>query len=234
MGFCPERDSIKPIQPTRSSPPSQFGCRGWMGCCCRGRQRMRERGRLTATLLTGVILLTSGCTTLREWLSNGFKVGPNYHEPLAAVAPNWLQADDPRLQSTAPVLCDWWATFNDAKLNSLIEIAYRENLDLQKASYRIVEAHANRNMVAGQLFPQRQSAVGTYVHGQISENLQQGAFPPHFNLWLYGPAVSWELDLWGKFRRAREAADAELDSSIDNYHDVLVLLLADVASNYIQ
>ena len=49
---------------------------------------MRERGRLTAMLVTAVMLLTSGCTTLREWLSNGLKVGPNYHEPQAAVAPN--------------------------------------------------------------------------------------------------------------------------------------------------
>jgi NodT family efflux transporter outer membrane factor (OMF) lipoprotein len=195
---------------------------------------MQGRGNLAAALMTAVMLLASGCTTLGEWLNNGCKVGPSYREPPAAVAPNWLQAEDPRLQSTAPVLCDWWAAFNDPKLSSLIEIAYRENLDLQKAAYRIVEAHANRNMVAGELFPQRQGVLGAYVHGQISETLQQGAFPQLFNLWLNGPAISWELDLWGKFRRAREAADAELDASIDNYHDVLVLLLADVATNYIQ
>lgn len=195
---------------------------------------MSRSGKLTSTLLTAAILLVSGCANLKEWWQNGFEVGPEYCEPPASVAPNWLQADDPRLQSTVPVLCDWWATFDDPKLNSLIETAYRENLDLQKAAYRIVEAHANRNMVAGQLFPQRQNAVGTYVHGQISENLDQGAFPNVFNLWLDGLAVSWELDIWGKFRRARESADAELDASIDTYHDVLVLLLADVATNYIQ
>src|SRR5437899_3063819 len=160
-----------------------------MGSGCRGRLRMRKPGKMAATLLAASILLASGCTTLREWWQNGFEVGPNHYEPPAPVAPNWFQADDPRLQSTVPVLCDWWATFDDPKLNSLIETAYRENLDLQKAACRIVEAHANRNMVAGQLFPQQQNAVGTYVHGQISQNLSQGAFPNLFNVWLDGLAV---------------------------------------------
>jgi NodT family efflux transporter outer membrane factor (OMF) lipoprotein len=189
---------------------------------------------MASMLLIAAILLASGCTSLREWCDNGFKVGPEYSEAPAPVAPNWLEADDPQLESTTPVLRDWWTTFDDPQLNALIETAYEANLDLQKAAFRIVEAHANRNMVAGQLFPQQQTAFGTYVHGQISENLQQGAFPNVFNVWLDGLALSWELDLWGKFRRAREAADAELDASVDNYHDVLVLLLADVATNYIQ
>ena len=49
-----------------------------------------------------------------------------------------------------------------------------------------------------------------------------------------GFTASWELDFWGRYRRAIEAADAELDASVENYDDVLVVLLSDVASNYVQ
>lgn len=195
---------------------------------------MRKRGKLASALLGAAVLSAAGCTTLREWWQNGLKVGPNHQQPMAAVAPQWLQSDDPRVQSGTPVPCAWWTAFDDPKLDWLIDKAYRENLDLQQAAYRIVEARANRNMVAGQLFPQRQEFVGAFAHGQISDNVTQGAFPNLFNLWFDGFAVTWEFDLWGKIRRAREAADATLDASVDSYNDVLVLLLADVATNYIQ
>src|SRR5262249_31742361 len=55
-----------------------------------------------------------------------------------------------------------------------------------------------------------------------------------FTDWNVGFNMNWELDLWGRFRRGIEAADAELEASIDNYDDVRVVLLADVAANYVQ
>jgi NodT family efflux transporter outer membrane factor (OMF) lipoprotein len=58
--------------------------------------------------------------------------------------------------------------------------------------------------------------------------------PRSFSLWTLGTQLAWELDFWGRFRRAVEAADAELDASVENYDDVLVILLSDVASTYVE
>lgn len=188
-------------------------------------------------LLTGpllVCLFGCGCTTLGQWWTNGLKVGPNYDLPPAPVAPSWTQSADKRVQSSEEELCAWWGVFHDPELDSLIDTAYQQNLDLKKAAQRILEAKYSRNRTAGDLFPQSQKDVGGYIHGQISKNLTQGAFPNLFDLHYEGLAASWEIDLWGKYRRALESANADLDAADENYKDVLVILLGDVATNYVR
>jgi len=65
-----------------------------------------------------------GCTPLREFVDNGFKVGPNYRRPPAPLAPAWIDAADPRVRSTVPANWDWWSAFNDPVLNDLVRTAY--------------------------------------------------------------------------------------------------------------
>ena len=135
-----------------------------------------------------------------------------------------------RAGSTTPA---WWQTFNDPVLDSLVASAYQQNLSLRVAGLRILEARAQRAIAAGELFPQAQQAFGDYSRIGLSKNGPSGASPNRFfSEWTLGASLAWELDFWGRFRRAIEAADANLDASVENYDDVLVLLLSDVAQSY--
>ncbi len=184
-------------------------------------------------LLVLLLLSTTGCTGLREYVANGFKVGPNYCRPAAQVADQWLDADDPTLDTTQIHDAAWWRTFNDPVLDSLITSARQQNLTLRVAGLRILEARAQRGVVAGELFPQWQEAFGDYTRTGLSKNGPSRAAPDRFfDDWRLGASLSWELDFWGRFRRAIEAADASLDAAIENYDHVLVLLLSDVAQSY--
>jgi len=180
-------------------------------------------------------LSQSGCTGLREYVQNGFKVGPNYCRPPARVAERWIDADDKlhRVKSESDDLGQWWTVFKDPVvqsedpvLNHLIFTAYRQNLTLRQAGFRILEARAQLGIARGTFFPQLQDAVGSYRREGINQNF--------FDQWNFGFNLAWELDFWGRFRRAIEAADDQLDASIEDYDFVLVTLLGDVATNYVQ
>ncbi|MEN6367782.1 MAG: efflux transporter outer membrane subunit [Thermoguttaceae bacterium] len=186
-------------------------------------------------VLLVIFLLTfsSGCTTCREYFANGFKVGPNYCRPAASVADQWLDGGTPAINGGQIQNAAWWQAFNDPILDSLISSAYQQNLSLRVAGLRILEARAQRAIVAGELFPQNQAAFGDYSRIGLSKNGPSGASPTlHFDEWTLGGALSWELDFWGRFRRAIEAADANLDASVENYDQVLVVLLSEVARSY--
>jgi NodT family efflux transporter outer membrane factor (OMF) lipoprotein len=231
--------------------------------CC-GHDAPRRRGprllrRLWAAGLAGAVLVNGGCvaTGPLEWVENGFKVGPNYCRPPAPVAPAWIEAPDARVQARR--LEDWWNVFQDPTLNSLIVTAYRQNLNLRAVGTRVLEARAQQAIAAGNIFPQTQEMTGSYSHVNLSRNQANNpanlnralatlpgaekAFsqiPPSqvptsfFSDWTAGFNMSWELDFWGRFRRAVESANASLDASVENYDDALVTLLADVATNYVQ
>ncbi len=206
----------------------------------RGRSPHAWFGRIrTSNLRPGLLLLTvllalfTGCTSWREYVANGFKVGPNYCPPAAPVADQWIDAGDPALDTARIHDPAWWRTFDDPVLDSLIACAYQQNLTLRVAGLRILEARAQRAIAAGNLFPQAQQAFGDYSRNAISENGPAGMTPNRFfSEWTLGASLAWELDFWGRFRRAIEAADANLDATVENYDDVLVILLADVAQTY--
>jgi len=182
-----------------------------------------------------IIFLTccTGCTGLHDYVRNGFKVGPNYCRPVAPVANQWIDAADPNVSSGPVNVAAWWRTYNDPDLDSLIFTAYRQNLSLRVAGFRILEARALRGIAAGELFPQSQQAFGSYTRTNNSLNSPNAVPNSYFNEWQTGASLAWELDFWGRFRRAVESANANLDASIDNYDDVLVLLLSEVAQTYI-
>ena len=190
-------------------------------------------------LLAACLFGAGGCTTLEEWVHNGFKVGPNFADPEAKVADDWIEVEDRRLVRGPLKLDAWWSTFNDPTLDSLIDTARQQNLDLKSAAARVLQAQAQRNIAAGNLFPQSQNAIGDYVHAQISKNFNlfgnpQAPSPSSLNVWATGFNASWELDFWGRLRRQVESSDAELEASVEGYHDAMVTLLADVATAYVQ
>jgi NodT family efflux transporter outer membrane factor (OMF) lipoprotein len=151
------------------------------------------------------------------------------------VASEWIDYHDPRVKSEEVNLSQWWRVFDDPVLDRLIEMAYEQNLSVREAGARVLAARAQRDFAVGNLFPQTQEAAGAYSRNKISqEQAGTAALPSWFSDWNAGFNLSWELDFWGRFRRAVESADAELDASIEDYDDVLVVLLADVATNYVQ
>jgi NodT family efflux transporter outer membrane factor (OMF) lipoprotein len=181
---------------------------------------------------------------------NGFKVGPNYKRPPAPIAPQWIDADDARVHSQPVDDSYWWAVFNDRVLNSLVESAYQQNLTLKQAGFRVLQTRAQLAIAIGNIFPQTQRAFADYIREGLSttvagrrptfqgpfERVIDRQFVPErwFNIYDLGFNLAWEVDIWGKLRRMVEAANAQLNVSVEDYDAVLVTLVADVAQAYTQ
>ncbi len=180
------------------------------------------RNRLAA-FIVGFSLLAGGCTV----------VGPDFEKPETRVNDNWMDAGDSRLQVAESDYREWWKVFNDPKLDRLIEIAYRENLSLKVAGLRVLEARAQLGVAVGNLYPKHQARAGAnYVAlSEAGANTAGG----DLDYWDFeaGFDSSWELDVWGKFRRGVEAADAGLLATLASYDDILVSLIAEVATTYV-
>ncbi len=183
----------------------------------------------------GVLLVMAGL------LCGCAMVGPDYKPPPVELNQNWLETKDPRCQSGYEDYWTWWRAFKDPTLDRLIETAYRENLNLRVAGVRVLAARAQLGIATGQLYPQTQQATGSYTKERISAGtpfIGAATAPSSFaGLSLaqsqIGLSASWEVDFWGKFRRAVESADAGLMASIANYDSTLVSLTANVANSYI-
>ena len=186
--------------------------------------------RLVAIFLS---LVAAGGCNLSQWAHNGFKLGPNYCRPVAPLAEDWIQSDDPRVLDQPPLYDDWWGVFNDPALNNLVQIAYQQNLTLRQAGMRVMQARANRAITAGNLFPQQQQAFGNFDRIQESQTIAVPSPVRAFDEWEVGFNASWEIDVWGRFRRAIESADANLGASIAEYDFVLITLISEVVTAYI-
>ncbi|MGC2203153.1 MAG: TolC family protein [Stellaceae bacterium] len=166
----------------------------------------------------------------------GCLVGPNFSEPTAPAAERWIEANEPSVDTRNQEYRDWWTVFHDPVLNRLIEIAYNQNLTLVSGGTRVLEARAQLGVAIGEFYPQLQQGNGTVTYIRPS-HADSTAFPFGVtrNFWrdTLGLTVNWELDFWGKFRRAIESADAAYLASIAGYDYALATLLGDVATTYI-
>ena len=165
---------------------------------------------------------------------SGCMIGPDFTRPPVKVSQTWLDAGDQRVKTEPADYRNWWRAFSDAVLDRLIDRAYRENLSLRIAGVRVLEAKAQLGIAVGGLFPQTQQAFGFLQYNRTSERA------PNFISSLLnfreselGFQAAWELDFWGKFRRAIESADASLLATVADYDNALVSLTADVASSYV-
>ena len=200
------------------------------------RPRRRRWGAWLATAFAGAALSVSGCTSLSDYVDNGFKVGPNYKRPPAPVAEHWIDSEDVRVRSEAEDDSHWWTVFNDPVLSDLVQTAYKQNLNVRAAGFRVLQARASLGIAVGELFPQTQVLNGDYTRTGLSvNNANRVAIPQRwFSQWDLGFGVAWEVDFWGRFRRAIEANEDTLDASVESYDDVIVTLVGDVATNYVQ
>ncbi len=183
-----------------------------------------SRINLCCVLLASSLLI-AGC----------FKVGPDFTPPTAPVAKDWLDAGDRRVKTASSEHRDWWKAFSDPALDRLIDTAYRENLNLRIAGVRVLEARAQLGIAIGEWFPQTQQAFGSVEKIRVSEHAPQAVFSQNLRYFQseIGLTASWELDFWGKFRRAIESADASLVAAVADYDATLVSLTGDVAGFYI-
>jgi multidrug efflux system outer membrane protein len=158
----------------------------------------------------------------------GCMVGPNYHRP-AVQTPNSFRdlADNPQLQAQTASYADlpWWQVFQDPKLQELIRTALKQNYDLQLATERINAARAQVAVTRSSLFPQV-SGNGNFSGGK--ENQEQS----RYNFLTLTADAAFQLDFFGKLRRATEAARAELLATQDARQVVVLTLVSDVASDY--
>jgi NodT family efflux transporter outer membrane factor (OMF) lipoprotein len=114
---------------------------------------------------------------------------------------------------------------------------------LREAGFRVLQARAQLGVVRGEFFPQVQNLSGSYTRFAESAKTARanaGAAgggtlgPRFFDQWDYAFNLSWELDFWGRFRRAIESQEDTLEASVDDYDGAIVTLLGDVATNYSQ
>src|SRR5215470_7582002 len=136
--------------------------------------RLKRSRRRYVGLSLGVLalaLLGTGCTSLREFVHNGFKVGPNYQRPPAPLAPAWIEVANPHVKSVPADYSAWWTVFRDPVLDDLVRTAYAQNVNLRVAGTRVLEARAQRAMAVGELFPQKQTANGSFTHTQVSNTI---------------------------------------------------------------
>ncbi len=168
----------------------------------------------------------------------GCAVGPNYQRP-AVQTPAAFRTAEPQAPPKAESLANlkWWEVFKDEQLQQLVRTSLAQNYDLRDAVARVDAARANLGITRSNQYPQV-NATGDLEVTRLSRD---GSFvlPPSFvanQNRTWGQAtlnlLSFEVDLWGRLRRATEAARANLLSAEDNRKAVVVALVGDVATSY--
>jgi len=178
--------------------------------------------RCLATVLV-VVGLLSGCT-----------VGPNYRRPEVIMPADWRNAPEQR-DSLGDL--GWWDIFQDPALHELLSTAVVANRNVQVAVARVLESRAQLGVARAAQFPQVNAGASYQYTRPNSENGpflngSRGRSPFTGDDFETSVDLVFELDLWGRLRRATEAARAELLASEENRRAVLITLVSDVARTY--
>ena len=178
-----------------------------------------------------------------HWSQTALVTAPPHTEASAAAATSSV-----REEPEEPV--EWWHRFEDPTLDSLISRAVDANLDLRAAVLRIEEARAQRAVAASAWLPTL-ALDASYTRQRFSETTPSGAlfntvgnvhlpggaaisFPNPYNQFQLSGSASWEIDVFGRVRRSVEAADANVQVSIEDHRAVQIAMLADVAQSYVR
>jgi outer membrane protein, multidrug efflux system len=158
----------------------------------------------------------------------GCMAGPKYRRPAVQTPAAFRDlSENPQLQSQTASYADlpWWQVFQDQKLQELIRTALQQNYDLQLAAERINAARAQLAVTRSSLFPQ---VAGNASFNGGKENLEQS----RFNFLTLTADAAFQLDFFGKLRRATEAARAQVLATEDARQVVVLTLVSDVANDY--
>jgi multidrug efflux system outer membrane protein len=165
----------------------------------------------------------------------GCAVGPDYERPETRSAPEYQNAPQAGL-SQDPAPAAWWRGFGDERLNELIDQAVSGNRDVRAATALLREARALYDLETWSLLPSV-TARADYTRQMLSNATFLNGVPRDARTFGYfdlGFDAAWELDLFGRVRREREAAGAERGLTEATREDVLRTLLAEVARNYFE
>src|SRR5579871_1651525 len=165
-------------------------------------------------------------------------VGPNYHRPVVQI-PETFRAPEPLPAGEAQSLADlkWFEVFKDKELQTLVRTALEQNYDLRAAVANVEAARANLGIVRSNQFP-NVSATGAVELTRLSRDGSlplSATFVPSQNR-NWGQAgldlLSYEIDIWGRLRRATEAGRANLLGAEENRKAVVTTLVADISTDY--
>lgn len=160
----------------------------------------------------------------------GCPVGPNYRRPVVPT-PDTTRGQQALVEAASLADAPWWDVFDDPVLQAHVESALRGSLDLQAAAARVERARELVAVARGDVFPQVGYQGGvTRQRGPVAgaaSNVTYNAFIGTFNL-------AWEIDVWGRIRRATEAARAEYLAAEESRRGVLLSLVSDVAETYFE
>jgi multidrug efflux system outer membrane protein len=166
--------------------------------------------------------------TLASGLIAGCMMGPNYHRPVVRAPTAYRDlSGSPQVQAQAASFADlpWWQVFQDPQLQQLIRTALMQNYDLQLATERINAGRAQVAITRSNLFPQVQGN-GDFTGGK------EHNFQTKSNFLTLTADAAFQLDFFGRLRRATEASRAELLATEDARRTVMLTLVSDVASDY--
>ena len=172
----------------------------------------------------------------------GCTVGPDYQSPEVREGSgrSALQGESlPSRTVEGAVDLVWWKSFRDSELSSLVERLAAQNLDLKTAAERVVQSAAQRRIAAAQGLPQIEGQSSTTYNrqspnGTLSLLTPAPGAPLEYGLFHDGLTSSWQLDLFGRVRRAVEAADANTLAAVENRHGVALAAVAELAQSYMQ
>jgi NodT family efflux transporter outer membrane factor (OMF) lipoprotein len=172
----------------------------------------------------------------------GCTVGPDYQSPEVREESRRSALDGESVPSrtvVGAVDIAWWKSFRDSELSSLVERLAAQNLDLKTAAERVIQSVAQRRVAAAQGLPHIEAqSLNTYnrqsPNGPISLLVPAPGAPLDYALFRDGLTSSWQLDLFGRVRRAVEAADANALAAVENRHGVALAAVAELAQSYMQ
>lgn len=172
----------------------------------------------------------------------GCTVGPDYQSPEVKEQARRSATDGGSVPSrTVEGAVDvvWWKRFRDFELSSLVERLAAQNLDLKTAAERVVQSVAQRQVAASQGLPHVEGQSSTTYNrqspnGTLSLLTPAPGAPVEYGLFHDGLTSSWQLDLFGRVRRAVEAADANALAAVENRHGVALAAVAELAQSYMQ
>ncbi|MDQ5910705.1 MAG: outer membrane protein multidrug efflux system [Pseudomonadota bacterium] len=157
-------------------------------------------------------------------------VGPDYERPAVEAPVNWQVSIQ---QANELANTRWWEQFQDPVLNELLQMALQDNKDVKIAAARVEEYLGRYGATRADQFPQvGVNADGSRTRNSESSGITLGENPA--NSYQIDLGVSFELDLWGKLRRATEAARADLLAIEENRRTVILTLVSQLANAYVQ
>jgi outer membrane protein, multidrug efflux system len=165
---------------------------------------------------------------------SGCRVGPNYRRPSVDTPASYRAAPAKEAATDAALAlgdAKWWTVFQDEQLQNLIRVALQQNFDLRIAATRVLQAQAQLGITRADQFPTLSGGAAIGTNRQAATTLFQGFEETSGQISL---SASWELDFWGKYRRATEAARANLLASEWGRRAVVNTVISNVATAYFE